>query len=870
MSVDKRELVLPPYTYGYMQDITKGIVKTYTGPTVITPTAQEVPIIFTKKGGFQRVESLEKAMCSNAIAVEGSYLELFNPAKTQPGEGVSQSAPELDIGRRVNVPGPVSMALWPGQFARQIRGHHLRYNQYLLVRVYNAEEAEKYWNATIAKSAKESEEAKTVGLARPKSFAVGTKIVVRGDEVSFYIPPTGVVVESDGCDTSGKSIYVRDALTLERLEYSILVKENGTKRYERGPQVVFPTTDEKFIEKKDDKGLVSRKFSAIELNEIQGIHIKVIAPYKEGAREYKEGEEMFITGKDTPIYFPREEHSVVRYDGKTKHFATAVPRGEGRYVMERKNGNIKMVLGAAMLLPNPVDEVIVRRALSDLQCDLWYPGNAEVLAYNKALRGIAEKSPTTRSGAVSEGDVLRNSGQFKGGGRHALLGETQTLSMAVTSYNAVMEASKVSGDQDLVGDEFERGGSYTQPRTVTLNTKFQGLPSIDVWTGFAVQVKDRSGNRRIVQGPATALLAYDEDLEILELSTGKPKTTDRMLRTVYLRTTDNKIADIIEVETKDHVVVAVKVSYRVNFEGDPNKWFAVTNYVKLLCDHGRSLLKGAIRKLSIDQFYADPTQYIRDILLGQRGVEGGKRVGGMAFPENGAALIDVDVLGITIPDAAVKALLDRSQAATIQSAINLSNKERELQVVRRTSEIDLSIAQAQHEAETKRNELERAKAGMDMELFLLKATNDLKKIGEKHKLLLEEMKLTEDQTNANRANREADRKLELDLADRELQQMLVRLKGESEAVVQRFTAAQGGFSEALLALSNNETAVKVAQAWSIQETLGGKTLSDSLRKVFEGTPLGPWIERHIVMPSNGTSSLKGTMGTMGSAQLPQS
>ncbi len=42
----KRDLVLAPSEYAYMQDVTKGIVKTYTGPTVINPTAQERPVRF--------------------------------------------------------------------------------------------------------------------------------------------------------------------------------------------------------------------------------------------------------------------------------------------------------------------------------------------------------------------------------------------------------------------------------------------------------------------------------------------------------------------------------------------------------------------------------------------------------------------------------------------------------------------------------------------------------------------------------------------------------------------------------------------------------------------------------------------------------
>jgi len=46
----KRDLVLPPGAYAYMQDVTKGVVKTYTGPTVINPTAQERPQDFGRHG----------------------------------------------------------------------------------------------------------------------------------------------------------------------------------------------------------------------------------------------------------------------------------------------------------------------------------------------------------------------------------------------------------------------------------------------------------------------------------------------------------------------------------------------------------------------------------------------------------------------------------------------------------------------------------------------------------------------------------------------------------------------------------------------------------------------------------------------------
>jgi major vault protein len=76
----KRDLVLAPSEYAYMQDVTKGIVKTYTGPTVINPTAQERPIRFNAENKQFAPCSLDEAVQQIAIAPEGFYLILKNPS----------------------------------------------------------------------------------------------------------------------------------------------------------------------------------------------------------------------------------------------------------------------------------------------------------------------------------------------------------------------------------------------------------------------------------------------------------------------------------------------------------------------------------------------------------------------------------------------------------------------------------------------------------------------------------------------------------------------------------------------------------------------------------------------------------------------
>ncbi|MFO0634637.1 MAG: hypothetical protein U0168_17475 [Nannocystaceae bacterium] len=809
---NKRDLVLAPSEYAYMQDVTKGVIKTYTGPTVINPTAQERPVLFNPTSKRFEPCSLEEAVQVGAIAPEGYYLILKNPSVRgdHPSSGGVHPSPDLDVGKKINITGPCNFALWPGQIVKLVKGHHLRSNQYLLVRVYNEDEARRSWGTAVIKPAVEGVSEPT--LAAPPDLTVGKLYIIKGTDVSFYIPPTGVGVVPDE-----QANYVRDALTLERLEYCILVEQNGKKRYERGPQVVFPEPTESFILRDGH-----RKFRALELNEIQGLHIKVIAPYTEGGHAFKEGDEIFITGKQTAIYFPREEHSLVRYDGKDKHFAVAVPAGEARYVMNRKTGEIRMARGPAMLLPNPVDEVIVRRVLSDKECMVWYPGNDEALQYNRGLRQVMASAPTTRAGVVSEGDYERSQKRPRGA--------------APSPAQAVaMDQSSVSRDTAaMVGDVLERGSNFNQPRTIVFNTKYEGVPTLNLWVGYAMMVVDKKGNRRVELGPQTVLLEYDESLEILELSTGKPKSTETLLRTVYLRVLNNKVSDICEVETSDHVGVELKYSMRVNFTGEPTKWFEVENYVKFLCDHVRSVLKGTIKKSAIEPFYADAVDIIRDTILGK--AKDGERPG-MRFSENGMHVTDVEVLGVEIGDPRIAELLGAAELETMQSHITLSRARRNLEVVREQETIRQQDAEARSTTTAKLAALESADVRARLDVVLAQVAADIKEHEDRKQAVIARNAASDIGHAAELARRQATADQQLRVEQQTQALRLEALRAEVEAAVSRFSAAQPGFSEALLALSSHEALVKIADAMSVQNFVGGKTLTDVLDRVFAGTPL---------------------------------
>ena len=757
----KRDLVLAPGEYAYMQDVTKGVVKTYTGPTVINPTAQERAIVFD---GERFVPcGLEEAVQPIATAPEGSYLVLDNPSVRgdHPAPGGVHPAPDLAVGRTVNLTGPRAFALWPGEVVVLVPGHHLRSNQYVLVRVLNEDEARHNWAQSVIKPADGAPAPEP-----PRDLAVGKLFVIRGTDVSFYIPPTGLGVVPDA-----QSRYVRDALTLERLEYCILVDEDGRKRYERGPQVVFPSPTEVFVEQGGH-----RKFRAIELSELHGLHIKVIAPYE----QYKEGDELFITGKQTAIYYPREEHSLIRVDGRERHVAVAIPAGEGRYVVDRATGVIRIVRGPAMFLADPIREVLVRRVLTAREQKIWYP------------------QPTSRTAPVE----------------------------------ATPKETPVAVETGVIDR-----GQFVKPRMLVLDTKGDGVPAIDVAVGYAVMVVDPRGQRRVVTGPATILLEYDETLEVLQLSAGTPKRADARIETVYLRTLNNRVSDRCTVETSDHVAITLDYALRVGFEGDPQRWFEVEDYVQLLSDHVRSLLRAAIKQRSIDEVYAGAVALVRTAVLGAEG---------LVFTENGMRVADVEVLDVQIGDEVIADLLADAQRQAVEEGISLVRARRGLDLVRQREQISRSTAEEESATRRRKAELDLEAAADRLRAALTELEGEVRRAVGQLEVARARSATTDHDHAAELARRRATESVALEARRGQQELAVAQLAAEVDAMVRRFGAAQGGFSEALLALSSRETLAKVAEAMSVQSFVGGKTLVDVIGKVFEGSPLAGLLERASV------------------------
>lgn len=796
------ELVLNPGEYAFLQDNTKGNVQTFVGPVVVTQTGQLRPILFSE-GRFSET-SLQDAAVQCVSARKGEYLVLDNPTKEEDGlkhpapANNNTSAPDLRHGEKIVVPGPVEFALWPQQAAALIDGHHLRPDQYLLVRVYDEDAAVANWGDTIAMTNDEDDEEAVVSkTAEELDLSLGKLLVIK--DVFFYIPPTGV-----GVIPGEDGEYVRDALTLEMSEYAILVDSNGNKRYEPGPQIVFPEPTEEFFEEDG-----SIKFKPIELTPTQGLHVKINCDYQDDAwpvadgggvitsREFKEGDEIFITGATHPIYYPREEHSIVRYGDNLIHYATAVGAGQARYVMNKSTGEIETRLGPDMILLNPIEEVFVIRVLSDTESNLMYPGNSDSLAYNRSLRQF-------QADRGSEKETLTSA----------------MLSADSAESSRSMMATRRAAPAALP-DQIRRKTSYTKPHSVTLDDRFAGAPDMNVWTGFAVLLVKADGGRRFEVGPKVVTLDFDEKIAALHLSTEKPKTSDNLLTTGYLEVANNKVSDILDVETSDGVHVKLRLSYRVSFTGDEKQWFNVDNYVKFLCDHCRSLLKGITRRHTIRNFYADPVALIRDTILGLK--DGEKERTGRLFKENGMTITDVEILDVTISDPEISRLLQTQQQEVVTNQIAIDRATQQLEVATAEVANEKSTLKLRDEVRQLKQELELLKLADRATIAETEGTEALKRLQEQDTQTVQKQKI-------ENVQHEGELKRRTDTVDLEIKQD----EAETANVVARFEAANGDLAAAIRQLGDEQLLQKVAEAMGPMRIIGGGTITDVLAGLIGG------------------------------------
>ena len=197
------DLVLAQGTYVLLQDGASGQVEVVTGPYKVSLADTDKTVIYDRESRRYTPVPSDRAIRVCPAADEGQYLVLTNPSEGSDGNlhpsSKKESTVALSYGRKMNIQGPATFALFPGQVADVIEGHQLKSNEYLIIRVYNEKEAVENLKNAVVKVA-EGEDNKGKGkLFDEKEIKTGNLLVIKGTDVSFYIPPTGIeVLEENG------------------------------------------------------------------------------------------------------------------------------------------------------------------------------------------------------------------------------------------------------------------------------------------------------------------------------------------------------------------------------------------------------------------------------------------------------------------------------------------------------------------------------------------------------------------------------------------------------------------------------------------------------------------------------------------------
>ncbi len=393
--------------------------------------------------------------------------------------------------------------------------------------------------------------------------------------------------------------------------------------------------------------------------------------------------------------------------------------------------------------------------------------------------------------------------------------------------------------------------------------------SITVPNNMAVLVTAANA-RKVVEGPCVTLLGYEESLTSVQLSTGTPKSDESPLRTCFLRTVGNRVSDVILIETSDFVKISIRVSYSITFLPEHKElWFNHENYIQVMVDHLRSIVRSRCRTLSLSILWPQIPATIRDTILGER-KEGGRP--GRLFAENGTVVTEVEVLTAVIEDQEVAALLHRVQTESVTLTIGDRRAQEELASAKLRALVEqakLELAEQTKLREAKLRELERQLA----QESVLAAMRNAEAVAEEQQRLtdaraaaaqkarlereaqMEEAELgrvREDAQVRAEAQRTLDSaKVEMQTKLRDLEIMLIN--AQSSATVAERQAVQRQLVEAMTALGDKLYLTEVASNMNLVSLFKGKDVGTILTEVLGGTRVIPTLKA-LIQKADGASS----------------
>ena len=388
--------------------------------------------------------------------------------------------------------------------------------------------------------------------------------------------------------------------------------------------------------------------------------------------------------------------------------------------------------------------------------------------------------------------------------------------------------------------------------------------------------------QRVIQGPCVTLLGYEETLTPILLSTGTPKSDDDPLKTCFLRTAGNRVSDVITIETSDFVKVSIRVSYSVMFLPEQqDRWFNHDNYIQVMCEHLRSLIRSRCRALSLSVLWPQIPTLVRDTILGEKPVAGARP--GRVFAENGSTVTEVEVLASTIEDKEIAQLMQRVQSQSVTLVIGDRQAQEQLSSAKLRAEVDKQTQVLQLDARERAAKLEEVARKLAHEAALAEA-REAELLARERQALIDareaatlkaswerqaqakavELELLGKDAEARSSAHRLLQAAELETAGQLRNLEVLLIQAQSAATVAERNAVQVGLIEAMTALGDKIMLGEVAQNMNLVTLFKGKEVGTILSEVLGGTKVMPTVRALIekfgapslASPTNGDLTAK--------------
>ncbi|MEL6341837.1 MAG: hypothetical protein AAFV53_01805 [Myxococcota bacterium] len=832
----------------------------------------------------------------------------------------------LRNGTRDMIPGPCPFYLRPGQRVEVRDAHELASNQYLVVKVYgevdtNAPYFEITARSAMITSATIEEDAPTRDVdPGAVKLTRGQLIVIRGLDTQLYIPPTGVDVVPDlSVDAEGRQITadaarrilqqmpLPDGTPIEAADEVAVASEEELTEVVQQAFEDAPQAPPAYQRSKRSKRRPRRKDEAQAVDQASRRRqvVQQRAPSPPPPDVISETS-LSSDALQALLSSPMHRQALEREVRKTRLIRQAVVLGEKEFcVILDADGKQQINVGPARVFPGPYDTFLTEGSDNRIyyayellpQRGLWLRFirsiSRERLA-QKLPRGVELTQETYYPGdeliltgvnsfffPFNEIEILDPlTGQPHFGNDHTevfieAIGIDQKSGIYVRDL-ATGEVRLVRGKQSyLVDPRKEVQITRTVPadawnlwiaenephkRTRSPVTTPWAI-SVTVPLNTAVMAASADGYR-VIQGPCVELLAYEETLVPMKLSTGTPKSDERVIKTCYLRTVGNPVSDVIEAQTSDFVRLHIRVGYQVTFDPEhKDRWFTHEDYVAVLTDHIRSLVRSRCRQMSLTELWPRVPSVVRDTVLGEKTDDGRP---GRLFKENGMHVFEVEVLSSEILEPEIADLLEQVQRESVSLHISDQQADEKLrsdklrhdierqrmELVRegreRRAALDALIAGLEHEREmlilknkdaaaaaAARNEAARQAAAQ--EARLLREQKAIEATLEKRRQeLLAEIEAAQQRNREKQAHRSAISKIRIE-----------EIAAQSQATVAERQAVQPALVEALTALGDKMVLGEVAQNMNLVSLFQGKDAATIFQDVLGGTRVGRTIQEML-------------------------